>query len=92
MSVKHHAYNQRRWRVIRRRVFECDGYKCRNCGKRGSRFECHHEPPEKADTDPYNPAHILTYCRTCHIERHRTRKPANTEVQAWLDFMEELAR
>ena len=87
MSIKHHRYNQRRWGVIRRRVFQRDGYKCRNCGKRGSRFEAHHEPPEKAETDPYNPAHILTLCRQCHIERHRTPKPVNPEVAAWLQFL-----
>ena len=44
MSRHHTHLNARRWGVVRRAVFERDGYRCVMCG-RASRLECDHAVP-----------------------------------------------
>ena len=85
MSRNHDCLNPRRWAETRKAAFQRDNFRCRKCGKTG-RLEGHHEPPLTASTDPYDPNGVLTYCRTCHIERHR---PDNVDpaVREWLDFL-----
>ena len=89
MSRNHNSLNSRRWAATRRAVFKRDGYRCRNCGKAG-KLEAHHEPALRKGGDPYDPAGVLTYCRTCHIERHRPdfMTPGRAE---WLALVKELS-
>ena len=88
MSRAHRKLNPRRWARVRRQAFERDGFRCRACGRPG-RLEAHHEPPLRHDADPYDLDGILSYCRACHISRHRTDDMVPGRP-AWLDFVCEL--
>ena len=70
MSRNHIRLDRRRWAAVRRAVFERDAHRCTVCGKAG-RMEAHHEPPLRAGANPYAVDKVFTYCRSCHIERHR---------------------
>ena len=88
MSRHHGRMNLRRWAVVRRVIFERDGWRCTVCGLPGA-LEAHHEPPLRAGADPYALDGIRTLCRGCHIERHRTENdtPGRT---AWRRLVSEL--
>ena len=90
MSRNHTRMNTRRWQATRRAAFRRDGYRCRKCGRRG-RLEAHHEPPLTAGADPYDLDGILTYCRLCHIERHRPDQMTQGRAE-WRRFVLELMR
>ena len=79
----HANLNQRRWGWARLKAFERDGWKCTRCGRRG-RLEAHHEPPLHAGGDAYDLSGIVTLCRACHIERHRSDRetPGRREWRA----------
>ena len=49
------------------------------------------KPPLRAGADPYDPAGILTYCRSCHIERHRPDNELPGRAD-WRDLVNELVR
>ena len=88
MSRHHIHLNALRWERTRRAAVARDGYRCRQCGKPG-RLEAHHEPPLEDGADPYDVDGILTLCRGCHIERHRSDSmmPGRAE---WREFVAEL--
>ena len=44
MSRHHTHLDARRWGIVRRRVFERDGWRCVECGKSG-KLECDHVAP-----------------------------------------------
>lgn len=58
------------WDEIREKVFERDGYTCKQCGALGREkggdaiLYCHHEE-RKDDYDS-----LLTLCEECHIKEH----------------------
>ena len=89
MSKNHVRLDPRRWARVRRAAFERDGYRCTVCGRAG-RLEAHHEPPLRAGADPYDLDGILSYCRACHIERHREDDMVPGRP-AWLEFVAEMA-
>ncbi|WP_419166411.1 HNH endonuclease [Candidatus Palauibacter sp.] len=81
--------NHRRWRRIRRRVFDRDGWRCTGCGRAG-RLEAHHVVPLHAGGAPYDMANIAAVCRACHIETHRrTPAPAETRWRSLVDALRE---
>lgn len=88
MSRRHQeAAQQRRWKRVRRRVLERDGYRCRKCGKPGV-LEVHHvQPLDEGGDDSLG--NLLTYCRGCHIEHHRACEidPDRVAWQAALDAL-----
>ena len=89
MSRNHVKLNARRWAHVRRQALERDGWRCRQCGKPG-RLEAHHEPPLRKGADPYDLAGILTYCRGCHVERHRPDDMTPGRAD-WLAMVDEIA-
>ena len=89
MSRHHARLNARRWARVRRQAFDRDGYRCTVCGGAG-RLEAHHEPPLRDGADPYDLVGIMSYCRACHIERHRG-DDVTPGRPAWLEFVAEMA-
>ena len=77
-----------RWEKTRRAVFDRDGWRCTRCGQAG-RLEAHHV---SADSwrDPYDVAGIVTLCRACHIEHHRTENFSPDQI-AWRKFVDAMA-
>ena len=86
MSRNHVRLDPKRWAKVRRQVFDRDGWRCTECGKAG-RLEAHHAPPLQEGADPYDLAGIVTLCRGCHIELHRTEDetPGRGEWRAMID-------
>ena len=73
----------RRWVLVRRMVFNRDGYRCRLCGRPG-RLECDHVRPLHRGGAPYDPANLQTLCRRCHVEKTagENRRP-DPERERW---------
>ena len=65
-------YHTRRWRLLRLRVFERDGWRCVLCGKAG-RLECDHIVPLQDGGAAFEMDNLRTLCRGCHIGRSRGR-------------------
>ncbi len=82
---RHHVSRKNRWLVDRYRpiVLERDGYKCRQCGKRGD-LEVHHIKPLSRGGSPA-PKNCLTLCVDCHIKVHET--PVSKGRREWREFM-----
>ena len=72
----HAAVDKRRWRAVRRTVFDLDGWRCRPCGKAG-RMEVDHVTPLHKDGDPWAESDLQTLCRGCHIEKTRQEMRAS---------------
>lgn len=92
MSAFHRQIDQRRWRHVRRRVLERDGYRCTCCGKAG-RLEVDHIVGLERDGAAYDPGNLQTLCRGCHIaktRRERRQKTITPAVTAWRSFVNEL--
>ena len=85
-------YSSIRWKRVRLQVFNRDGYKCTQCGRRG-RLECDHIRRLKAGGDPFALSNLRTLCRSCHIAKtaKENRKPVHPEVQAWQNFIQKPA-
>ena len=87
MSLHHRQLDQRRWGLVRRAVFERDGYRCVVCGRAG-RLEGHHLVALEDGGDPYSLDNVETLCRDCHIAAHR--RPLTAAEQAWRALVDEL--
>ena len=70
MSRHHTSLNQRRWKAVRRAVFERDGWRCLVCGRPGA-LECDHFTPLQREPgqDPWDLNGLQTLCRACHLEK-----------------------
>ena len=93
MSRHHTPIGARRWAVVRRTVFERDGWRCVECGRAG-RLECDHVVPleHEPGQDPYDPNGLQTLCRACHIAktaRENRREPTPAEA-AWRALVAEM--
>ena len=80
--------------MLRIKVFQRDGYRCRSCGKPG-RLECDHVVPMHSNPkqDVYDPDGLQTLCRGCHIEKTRKeneRKPSSPGALAWGELVSEI--
>lgn len=84
MSRHHDRLNRRRWAVVRRQVFDRDGWRCVLCGRPG-RLECDHIRPLEHGGAPYALDNLRTVCRGCSIKRHRDEREAKLcpEARAW---------
>ena len=86
MSRHHTHVNARRWSIVRRAVFERDGWRCVECGKAG-RLECDHVTPLEREPgqNPYDPHGLQSLCRACHIEKtaRENRRPLTADEAAW---------
>ena len=93
MSRHHTPIGARRWAVVRRTVFERDGWRCVICGRAG-RLEVDHITPLQREPgqDPYDPNGLQALCRRCHIDKtadENRREPTPAEA-AWRDLVAEM--
>ena len=92
MSRRHARLQPARWRAVRRRVLDRDGWRCKACGKAG-RMEVDHIKPlfKFPDQDPYDPGGCQTLCRSCHIAKTRreNRRPGTPAERRWWRLMAE---
>lgn len=91
MSRHHARLPSRRWELVRRAVFERDGWRCVLCGGAG-RLEADHVVPLARGGAPFDMANLQTLCRTCNIAKDRaenSREPTAAEL-AWRDLVDEL--
>ena len=72
MSRYHQRLNVlgQRWQVLRRQVFERDGWRCVDCGRAG-RLECDHVRPLELGGEAWDIGNLATRCRGCHIRKTR---------------------
>ena len=70
MSLNHLLLNARRWALVRRQVFQRDGWRCVDCG-RAVRLECDHVRPLELGGEAWELANLATRCRGCHIRKTR---------------------
>ena len=82
------ALNQRRWQLLRLRVFERDGWRCVHCGKAGA-LECDHIVPLDKGGDPYDKANLQSLCRGCHVDKSRTDRGDKPDPgrDAWRELL-----
>lgn len=86
----------RRWQVMRMAILERDGYRCKDCGRRG-RLEVDHIKPVR--THPalsYEPSNLQALCSPCHTRKTRIEcgHPApiqSPERNAWAKAVADLA-
>ena len=80
------------WAKIRRRVFDRDGWRCRNCGRSG-RLECDHVRPVERGGAVYDLGNLQTLCRSCHIRKTRVENRQDwPERDAWAALIAERLR
>ena len=64
MSKNHNEkMDMTRWRKVRLKVFDRDGWRCVDCGKSG-RLECDHVKPLSAGGEMYALHNLASRCRT----------------------------
>ena len=69
--------------MLRLRIFERDGWRCRNCGRAG-RLECDHVVPMHRGGDPWDPGNLQALCRECHLAKSaREASKPDPERDAW---------
>jgi ATP-dependent DNA helicase RecQ len=56
---------------LRRRVLRRDGWRCQSCGAM-SNLEVHHQEL-RSHSGSDSELNLITLCRGCHDQRHRTR-------------------
>ena len=79
--------NPHRWAVVRRSVFERDGFRCRRCGRAG-RLECDHVTPVQFGGDWWDASGLQALCRSCHFAKSRAESVTpNAERDAWLAYL-----
>ena len=81
----------RRWELLRLRVFERDGWRCVNCGRAG-RLECDHRVPIWRGGDQFDMVNLQTLCRGCHIDKTagENRKP-DPERDRWRELVKAMS-
>ena len=89
MSLHHDRLNKRRWRALRRRALDRDGWRCVKCSKAG-RLECDHIVRLEDGGERFDPENIQTLCRGCHINKNagEIATPEPADVREWREFME----
>ena len=75
----------RRWRRLRSRILDRDGWRCRKCGKAGILEVDHIQPLEDGGSD--EPDNLQVLCRGCHIAKHRIPDPMR---DSWREAVNEL--
>ena len=78
----------RRWRIVRRRILDRDGWRCVQCGKAG-RLEVDHVVPVKAGGDWWDPSNLQTLDRACHFGKsaRENAHPDPPDVAAWRELL-----
>ena len=80
--------NPRRWRLLRRRIVNRDGWRCVQCGKAG-RFEVDHVKPIQTGGEWWDPGNLQTLCRPCHFAKTAGENalPLAPDRAAWLAYL-----
>ena len=93
MSRNHAQLHVKRWRAVRRAVFERDGWRCVGCGKAG-RLECDHITPMEREPgqNPYDINGLQCLCQACHVEKTRreNRRELTPDERAWKTWIDEI--
>ena len=76
-----------RWRRLRAKILDRDGYRCSRCGRAG-KLEVDHVKPVSCGGAPFDPLNLQALCRRCHFAKTATenlRRPRAIppEVLAW---------
>lgn len=84
-------YSSPRWRKLRVKILERDGYRCCSCGGVG-RFEVDHVKPtgpKEVGEAFFNEDNLQTLCKSCHSQKTRRENSVrNTEAtQKWLNLI-----
>ena len=88
-------YGTARWRLLRRRIFDRDGWRCQSCGKAG-RLECDHILPVHKGGEFWEPSNLQALCRPCHFAKtarensRRKHELLPVHRQMWRDMVTEL--
>lgn len=78
---------RKRWRLVRQKVLERDGWRCVKCGKAG-RLEVDHQTPLDAGGDVYAMDNLQTLCRACHIAKTASENTRPNQARdAWRAFL-----
>ncbi len=95
MSRHHASLNQRRWKAVRRAVFDRDGWRCLMCGRPG-RLECDHVTPLQREPgqDPWDMNGLQTLCKTCHLEKtaRENARELGPRAVAWRALVSEVIK
>ena len=81
--------NYRRWRIVRVKVLDRDGWACVKCGHKG-RLEVDHIKRLEDGGAVYDETNLQTLCRDCHFEKsqeERRGKPTPPEVLEWQRYL-----
>ena len=88
---RHYAnLDRKRWKLLRLRTFERDGWRCVQCGRAG-RLECDHVTPLHRGGDPYSLDNLQSLCRPCHINKTASENTKPDPARdAWRKLVKEL--
>ena len=85
-----------RWKVLRMKILERDGWKCQCCGSR-KRLEVDHvKAVRNAPDRAFDPTNLQVLCGTCHGRKTMTEvgfKPTEIDPkrQAWREAVADMA-
>lgn len=90
---RHYAkLDRKRWALLRLRIFQRDGWRCRMCGRAG-RLECDHVVPLRDGGEVYSMDNLQTLCRGCHVDKTASENTCpNLARDAWRALVAELSR
>ena len=77
--------DRKRWKLIRLKVLDRDGWRCVQCGHQG-RLECDHRIPMDLGGAVYELGNIQALCRPCHFAKTRKERDAkllHPDVKDW---------
>ena len=88
MSRRHRSLDARRWALVRRLVFDRDGWRCRACNRAG-RLEVHHRVALEDGGEPYALGNLCALCRPCHFAATAAAQAEKlpAEVRAWREWI-----
>ena len=81
--------NYRRWRAVRLKVLDRDGWACVKCGKAG-RLDVDHRIPLEDGGAVYDESNLQSLCSDCHFSKsqeERKGKPTPPEVLEWRRYL-----
>ena len=87
------VYNTVRWRKLRARIVERDGWLCQWCAEKGltvAGVEVHHIKAILDNGAPFDPDNLVLLCRPCHETTRQRKEPDPAAVIAWQEFTYQL--